>query len=52
MYISENLTESRLSLHKAAPKVCGHKSVWTNDGNVTTKIDDMCVLVNSIEDLT
>ena len=49
--ITENLTQIRYTLYKAAITKYGIKNVWTIDGRVTTKIDGNIKIINSTNDL-
>ena len=49
--ISENLTQPRYQLLKAAITKYGRGNVWTSDGRVTTKVGNNYVVINRLEDL-
>ena len=49
--ISENLTKLRYNLLKAAITKYGFGKVWTNEGRVTTKVNNNYIVINSLEDL-
>ena len=49
--ITESLTANGLILFKAASNVYGKGMCWTNDGRVTTKVDNRYITINSLDDL-
>ena len=49
--LSENLTQSRYNLYLSAINKFGRGKVWTNEGRITTKVNDRYVTINSVKDL-
>ena len=49
--LSENLTQSRYNLYLSAINKFGKGKVWTNEGRITTKVNDRYVTINSVKDL-
>ena len=49
--ISENLTQKRYVLCKMCMDKLGKGAVWTNEGRITTKIDNKYKIINNKNDL-
>ena len=49
--ITENLTKKRHELLKKAIEKLGKGKVWSNDGRITTKIDNKYIVINDESDL-
>ena len=50
--ISENLTKSRYLLYKECIVKLGKGNVWTNEGRITTRINNRYVTINNVGDQT
>lgn len=49
--ITENLTKRRYGLLRKCVEKFGEGNIWTNDGRITTKIDQKFVIINNENDL-
>ena len=51
MYITENLTKSRVLLYQAAKEAYGKQNVWTSGGRVVTKVNGNLRTITRMEDI-
>lgn len=49
--ISENLTQKNYVLFKQAQEKLGRNYVWTNDGRITTKVENTYINIRTVDDL-